>query len=143
MTDNLPEKIDRELEFIRNLSEFPTVREAGRAAGYSENYCNTNLYNKLKSDKFLGRIREYYKSEKHIQLPVINKIEQKALAAYLDSPELAIKNPGLLKDLKTAAGIKQEEEQETQYINIKQAQIFMDSIINPKPKEIEGEVIDT
>ena len=144
MSDNTEiEPIDREQLFIAALGEYPTIKEAGLKAGYSEAYCNADLCRKLKNPKFLSKLREFYKSQKHVQLPYINAIEKKALDRYYEDPELAIKNPGLLKDLKTAAGIQQEEPSRPTFINIKNLQELSLHILNQQPEQIEdAEIIE-
>ncbi len=142
MEEELPVKADREHAFIVNLGLYPTIKEAGLKAGYSKAYCSADLCRKLKSEKFLSKLRDYYKAQKHIQLPVINTIEQNALTAYLDDPKLAIKSPGLLKDLKTAAGIQQEELKQTTFINISNLRELSVHVLNKPPEIEEAEVIN-
>ena len=110
VTKNVTEEPDREQLFIEHLATEPSIRQAGLKAGYSQGYCDSTLCRKLTNPKFQARLREHYKGLKHAQLPLINRIEAQAIDEYLEKPELAIKHPGLLKDLKTAAGIQQEEQ---------------------------------
>ncbi len=75
MKDNLPIEADQEAELIRNLGLYSTVKEAGKQAGYSESFCQSAIYTKMKRPKFLDKVRDYYKSNNTTLLPKILKAE--------------------------------------------------------------------
>ena len=143
MKDNLPIEADQEAELIRNLGLYSTVKEAGKQAGYSESFCQSAIYTKMKRPKFLDKVRDYYKSNNTTLLPKILKAETDLLNIILKEPEKLSKHNNTIKQIKQAAGILEHDDQpKQQTINIKAAQMVMQQIINPEPTAIEGEVID-
>ena len=143
MEEELPVKVDREQRFIELLHENVPAVEAARKAGYSPSYARNVIARKLKDPKFISRLRDGYKDRKVLNLPVIDFIEASAIHEYIKDPKLAIKSPGLLKDLKTAAGIQQEELKQTTFINISNLRELSVHVLNKPPDQIEeAEVIN-
>jgi hypothetical protein len=112
--DNLPsivsEPLDRESSFIRNLFIEPNVLQAALKAGYSEGYATGPLYNRLKSPKLQEKIREYARSHELINsVPLIMRLEHKALEYLEDKPSELPKFSAILKQKKQIAGLLSQD----------------------------------
>jgi len=108
--ETLPgEPIKREDQFIRNLAQYPTVKAAAIAAGYSESYANSNLYQRMKSESLLRKIREYYNGNAAIMLPRILDAERKVVELVHADPKELPKYRHTLRELKQSAGVLQSD----------------------------------
>lgn len=73
------EKLNREDLFIRNLSLCNSVQEAALSAGYAPQYASSGIYKRIKSPKFQEKVRQYYVSHVHEDLPRIARINRSIL----------------------------------------------------------------
>jgi phage terminase small subunit len=110
ITDTLPTPPDREQEFIKNLFLEPNPYQAAIKAGYSESYSVSTLYTRLKNPKFQERIREYARSHELVNsVPLIMRLENKALKYLEDKPQELPKFASILKQKKQIAGLLSQD----------------------------------
>ena len=120
------EEESREEKFIRLLAHHPSVRDAAIEAGYSPRYASTGIYTKLKTEKFLAKIRQHYKSYSAALLPKILHAESRIVDIVLESPEKIPKFRHTLKELKQSAGVLEHDNApRAPVINIEEVQNLM------------------
>ena len=110
---------EREQRFIENLFLYQDHIEAARQAGYSESTAKNIKALKLNNPLFIDRLKKSYTARKVNHLIHIHAIETAALEEYAKEPDKAIKYPALLKDIRKAAGIDQDDGPKQTIINIK------------------------
>jgi hypothetical protein len=108
--DNLPEPIDRESAFLRNLFIEPSVMQAALKAGYSEAYSKGDIYTRLRTSKFQEKVREYARTHELIEsISVIMRLEHNALKWLQDKPQELPKYASILKQKKQIAGLLSQD----------------------------------
>jgi ASC-1-like (ASCH) protein len=128
-----------------------SVKQAAEGVGISNSY--GHKINKLWAEdpKFRSRIMrkldkypDDYKDACKVMLPTVLKTEAKGLQAMQDNPELAVKHPQLLKQIKQGAGIKFDEELHpvTQNINIEAIQTMIFNSLQEDYVKGGTEVVD-
>ncbi len=124
----------RESRFLLYYLVGYDVPTAGRMAGYAETTCHTNLYSKIRNSRqlrekvgeILSLLPEKYREWCKSRLLDVVEIDRKVLDRYLDDPELAIKHPRALRQIKEAAGVLDQERGSQQPpIRIGQIQIMV------------------
>ena len=99
----------REDEFIRCLAIYPSTKEAGIKAGYSESYSSSDICNKFKSERFLKKIRKFYNGSTHMLLPKIFRAESQVVDLVLEDPEKVSKHRHTLTEIKRSIGVLDQE----------------------------------
>lgn len=74
-------KDSREEKFVDLLFVCKSIREAALAAGYSETYSGTPIYQKFKSPSFQAKIINAFKTNCYTDLPLVQKINHASLNA--------------------------------------------------------------
>ena len=113
-----------------------SLLQAGQAAGYSKQYCASGLIKAVRDGKKADRVLKditkkmpgLYRSMNAINLFDVAKLEQKALQVLDDQPELIIRHPGLLKQIKGVAGVLQDDQPPQPTINIHSLQVLQQTI---------------
>ncbi|MBC8466726.1 MAG: hypothetical protein H8D55_02695 [Deltaproteobacteria bacterium] len=128
-------KKDKRTKFFMYWFLGVNQKTAAKLAGYQPNYgyALTQKYrhsSKLRAtlDKITSKMPERYRTLCRLRLAEISDIEGAALAKFKDDPELAIRKPQLLKQLKQSAGVLEADFAPSQNINIEEARFFMRSI---------------
>ena len=120
---------DREEKLLIALSQYPTIYEAGQAAGYSDSYSRNLLNQKIKSESFQNRLREHYKGFTACLLPAIAKVESEVLKECIKDVNNVPKFGRTLKEIKQAAKILSPDiPQAPPTIHIDQVQVLMQQI---------------
>lgn len=146
MAKNLPVKVgvedtineaemqepSREEKFIRNLSICKTVKEAGILAGYSEGYATGPIYQRLKTESFQNKIRDFYKGNAAAFLPRISVIEQNVIDECVKDVDKVPKLAAMLKQIKQAAGVLAQEAPTAPTININELKVLITQAIPDK-----------
>jgi hypothetical protein len=116
LQDPLPDiPLDRESLLIRYLFTEPNVFQAAIKAGYSEGYADGPLHNRIKSPKLQEKIREYARQHELINsVPLIMRLEHKALEYLADKPSELPKFSAILKQKKQIAGLLSQDVQPQQ-----------------------------
>jgi hypothetical protein len=123
---------ERETIFINLLVGGFSPHQAALKAGYSKSYASSGVYQKLKkSERLQTKIMQAgpmlarsYRRFTQAALPEIAEIEANALGEYRKDPKLAITRPALLKQVKIAAGVLNDDQRPpTPKINIGKLQI--------------------
>jgi len=83
---------EREEKFIELLSVYKDEREAARQAGYSDQYARNIRHNKLKSERFLKKVKKAYSGNTILALPKLFQVESSTINLSID----------LINDLKQA-----------------------------------------
>ena len=127
-----------------------SVKQAAEDVGISNSYGYKLNKQWAEDPKFRSRIMkrldqypEDYKDACRVLLPTILQTEVKGLQAMQDNPELAVKHPKVLKQMKQASGIDLNEKPgpSTQIINIESLRVAQQMIADELAEEV-GEVID-
>ena len=139
----------REELLIRNLFLDMDLKPAARAAGYSESYISSTLYQKFKSPRFQNKIRDFAASLNYSFLPKVLNIHRLGLEAI----EKDLKNGGVEKasklkhisrdSLRMAGLLNDENKPGVSYVNIRSIraiiQAKMGLPIVPMSDEDEGD----
>ena len=135
----------REERFIRNLALYPTVQEAGIASGYSESYCSSTLYLKLKSPKFQQKLRDFYIANSHLNLPKIANIHSQIIDHLTKNPLEAPKFGRTLKMELQTSRVLDSDTPSVQIVNVSSIQNlmleFQEHRENPQAEVIEAETV--
>jgi hypothetical protein len=114
----------RDKFFLYRFFNLP-MEICARLSGYSLSYCY-KLSEKYQKDsklqesfqKLVDVIPDRYRELCKIRLMEMGEIEGRALAEYKKDPQLAIRQPQLLKQLKEAAGILNEADTTVQMVQL-------------------------
>jgi hypothetical protein len=136
----------REELLIRNLFLDMDLKPAARAAGYSESYISSTLYQKFKSPKFQARIRDYASALNYSFLPKVLNIHKLGLQAIEDDlksggVEKASKLKHFTRQTLQMGGLLNDEVKPgVSYVNIQNLQaIITDKITKGLDDDSEGE----
>ncbi len=133
--DILPEPIDREELYIRNLFLCDSALEAATKAGYSYGYATGPLYKRLKSHKFQEKLRKYAITHELLNIPKVMRLESAAIDYLEGKPAELPKFAAILKQKKQIAGLlHQEQVAQVPTISIDQVQNLMLNVSQVSPK---------
>ena len=119
--DHLPqsqEEKTREDLFLDLLFVYQDPVVAARQAGYSITYSADIRTNKLKSKRFLAKVKERYLDEASLKLIGINKIEENVIDECVKDTGKVPKLTQFLKQIKQAAGVLSQDAPSAPTINI-------------------------
>jgi hypothetical protein len=125
------------------------VTTCAQLAGYSKAYGqkliskykhNPKLRNRI--DEIAGMMPERFRTLTQPRLATICEIEGAALQKYLDSPELAINKPKLLRDMKIAARALEPDAPRQPSINVGTIQVIQQSIREDLANKDSDKAID-
>ena len=95
----------RESKFIEYLSIYTNPVTAAKKAGYSDTYSLNISCNKLKSQRFLNKLKAHYNGRAAALLPALQKVESKAVQYCMENPQELPKFRHTLKEIKQTAGV--------------------------------------
>jgi len=104
-TSDLVSTNDREQRFIENLATRKSIKQAAIDAGYSIGYASGDIYHKVKSPKFISKLRSHYNGVAASLLPSIINAEAKVIDIVAADPEQLPKFRHTLRELKQSAGV--------------------------------------
>jgi len=135
--------VDREQLFINNLATHANQREAAIAAGYSPTYAATSISLKFKSERFMAKLRDYYKGNAALLLPKIMATEAKVVDLVYDDPGELPKHRQTLKELKQSASVLSSDQGQVQpvlHITSIRNLFAQSNTIAPSDQEIKARV---
>ncbi len=120
---------------------------AGDLSGYKQStaygmvhkYRNVIKYRDHIDKEILAGMPDRYKALCKMRLPDIAIIEQLGLDQYKDNPEMILKHPQLLKQLKSSAGVTPDETPTYPTVNIQEVQNLMLEVTEQRDREIAAE----
>jgi hypothetical protein len=121
----------REALFIRNLFLDMDVKAAGRAAGYSEAYISSTMYQKFRSPRFQNKIRDFAASLNYSFLPKVLNIHRLGLEAIeKDLREGGVEKASKLKhisrdSLRMAGLLNDEGKPGVSFVNVENLQAII------------------
>jgi len=95
----------REARLIEYLSIYTDPRKAALKAGYSQSYAYNVTSTKLKSPRFISKLKAHYNGRTTALLPAILNVESKAVQYCMENPQELPKFRHTLKEIKQTAGV--------------------------------------
>lgn len=129
-----------------------SAKAAALSAGYAKSYAESGVQARLKTPKLRQRLDEItqvmpekYRSLCRLRLIDVFEIEEEVLKVMKDKPELAMKHPQLLRQIKQSSGALADEGQPPQPINIETLQIIQQNQLTTCEDRLKkmGEVIES
>ena len=129
----------REEKLLDNLLDGMNPSQAAKHAGYSQHYCKVDVYRKVKSNKFITKLKDRFLQSNNLNLSKISKINNLVLDRLVKDAEngdLAsiAKLKHIPKQILQLAGLLQADNAPVvqQQINIGQVQAHIQTLVNPQ-----------